>query len=282
MNSKVFAVALAIITVTTAWSGQALATQPGNNGGGNGGCGVGQQTNGCGTATGGGATTVTANPTASASAGALAGAAAISTSTGGTGYGGAGGQGGAGGKGGDGGNAAAVQGQQQGQGQNQSNTSANTNSVNGYGGQATGNGAGNSTNVNIGGDTYEAARIPVATAYAAPLTSSNGTCMGSTSGGGQAPVFGVSFATTWTDSGCDARYDATALVQAGMQKAAIERLCLKPEIAQAMKTAGTPCEADRAKPSVPARKAAEADTAPSQVVYADPIIRARLGLPPLK
>lgn len=167
MNSKVFSVALAIITVTTAWSGHAFATQPGNNGNGNGGCGNGQQTNGCGTtSTGGGTTTVTANPTASASAGALAGAAAISTSTGGTGYGGAGGQGGSGGKGGDGGNAAAVQ------GQHQSNTSANTNSVTGYGGSAQGNGAGNTTSLTFGGSTFQEAAqgVPLATPPATPKT----------------------------------------------------------------------------------------------------------------
>lgn len=221
----------------------------------------------------------------------------------GNGYGGAGGQGGAGGaggRGGDGGNATVLgsgnssntnlnsnmQGQAQGQAQGQSlrNNIANTNTSGSSSGASASNG-GNTTgsqSITVQGDrtVYQAQeRNPVPTAYAAPLTSSNGTCMGSSSIGGQGAAVGLSFGTTWTDSGCDARYDATALANVGMQKAAIERLCLKAEIAQAMKAAGTPCESDRKAASAPKR--AEAEAPAQQVTYQDPIIRSRLGLPPL-
>ena len=66
--------------------------------------------------------------------------------------------------------------------------------------------------------------------------------MGSTSAGAQGVTIGVSFGTTWTDSGCDARYDAIALQQIGERAAARARLCLKPEIAEAFKRSGHPCK----------------------------------------
>jgi hypothetical protein len=93
----------------------------------------------------------------------------------------------------------------------------------------------------------ENTRYPVSTAYAAPLTASNGTCMGSSSAGAQGASLGVSFGTTWTDTSCDIRYDAEALRAANMPRAAIARLCQKAEIAKAMEAAGTPCPRSDAK-----------------------------------
>lgn len=150
-------------------------------------------------------------------------------------------------------------------------------------GNANGNGVGNTTTLT---QTYEAqARDPVATAYSAGLTASNGTCMGSSSAGAQGTGLGLSFGTTWVDTGCDIRFDATALAAAGLAKAAVARLCQKADIAKAMEAAGTPC------PGTPVAKKAEtsqpvtvssAVNAGSTAQYADPIIRQRLGLPPLK
>lgn len=215
-----------------AFVASAYATQPGNNGGGNGGCGVGQQTNGCGST------------------------------------GGAGGNGGAGGQGGTGvgvgvgiaaaqANAAALAQQQQGQQQGQSQSSRNNNQSSATGGNATGGaataaaagGASGGNTMTVQGDTLYAPaqeRNPVSTAYAAPLTASNGTCMGSSSAGAQGAAMGVSFGTTWTDGSCDIRYDAEALRAAGLPMAARARLCQKPEIAKAMEDAGTPCPKARA------------------------------------
>jgi hypothetical protein len=89
-------------------------------------------------------------------------------------------------------------------------------------------------------------RNPVNTAYSAPLTATNGTCMGSTSGGVQVASLGLSGASTWTDANCDIRYDAEALRAAGLAKAAIARLCQKGDIEKAMAAAGTPCPSSRA------------------------------------
>lgn len=114
-----------------------------------------------------------------------------------------------------------------------------------------GNNSSNSASGNtvaVDGDTvtYKAQdRDPVSTAYAAPLTASNGTCMGSTSGGIQGIGLGISVGSTWTDESCDMRYDAEALRAAGLPKAAQARLCQKKEIAAAMEAAGTPCPSAR-------------------------------------
>lgn len=115
-----------------------------------------------------------------------------------------------------------------------------------YGGQA-------SVNVAAPG------KIPVASATAAGLTASgasdtNGTCFGSSSGGAQGPGFGVTIGSTWQDDGCDTRYDSSALRAQGKPEAAEARLCMKAEIREAMKIAGTPCIQDKQQ----AAKAADA------------------------
>lgn len=246
----------------------AHATKPGNNGGGNGGCGVGQTTNGCG-----------GSNTATGGAGGTGVGVGVGVGIGQGGAGGAGGQGGQGGRGGEGGAGGSVwgsgnssnvnantQGQMQGQAQSSRNTNVNANANknsnrndnrssatggnsnatggNGYASNANSNeNHGNNSNqsVTVNGDSYDAPRIPVATAYAAPLAASNGTCMGSSSAGFQGMAVGISLGTTWNDESCDMRYDAEALRLAGMPLAAVARLCQKKEIADAMKAAGTPC-----------------------------------------
>lgn len=155
-------------------------------------------------------------------------------------------------------NAAAnqVQGQQQGQSQ----SSRNNNQSRATGGAASATTGAITNGATTGpvtvsvegakGDVYVAPaqeRNPVATAYAAPVVASNGTCMGSSSGGGQGAAIGISFATTWTDSSCDIRYDAEALRAAGLKRAAQARLCQKADIAKAMEAAGTPCPGAEAK-----------------------------------
>lgn len=237
------------------------------------------------------------NSSASASAGAIAGAAAGAIATGGhggNGYGGSaiatGGQGGAGGYVRDSGNSNNLnsnsnsnrndnsnsnrnaQGQLQGQTQSSRNDNSNSNAGNN-----------SSQNVTVQGDTWDAARIPVSTAYSGNLTSSNGACMGSSSAGAQGVGFGLSFGTTWTDTSCDMRYDAEALRLAGLPRAALARLCQKSEIASAMEASGTPCPAVKVAPlaSVATAPGAQASTGDKGYTGTDPIVRARLGLPPL-
>lgn len=285
MNKHIISIAIiAAFAAAPAW-----ATHPGNNGEGNGGCGVGQQTNGCGGGTPSGG---------QGGAGGNGGAG---------GQGGAGGsvigsgnsanhndnrntntnqQGQAQGQ---------LQGQQQGQAQGQIATGGNARSNSGgntlnngssssSGASSTSSSGGNTLTggtqsatqanaVTVSGDTvtYQAQqRDPVASAWAAPLAASNGTCMGSTSAGAQGVTIGVSFGTTWTDSGCDARYDAIALQQIGERAAARARLCLKPEIAEAFKRSGHPCadagKADADKPTAAADAPTVASAQPSPFI----------------
>lgn len=86
---------------------------------------------------------------------------------------------------------------------------------------------------------------PASTAYAPALTASMGTCMGSSSVGGQGASFGISFGSTWHDSRCDARLEANQLYGMGYKVAAAYRMCQLEEVAKAMKAAGTPCPDDR-------------------------------------
>lgn len=179
------------------------------------------------------------------------------------------------------------QGQHQGQGQMQDQVQHQQATSNSGGNKLTneGNNSAQSTSVKVEGDTYQAAKIPVATAYAAPLAASNGTCMGSSSAGAQGVGFGLSIGSTWTDSSCDMRYDAEALRAAGLPGAAQARLCQKPEIAKAMEAAGTPCPGAKKAAAVtqpaPVAEVPAPAVKTSQYVGSDPIVMQRLGLAPL-
>lgn len=162
-----------------------------------------------------------------------------------------GGQGGAGGKGGDGGSVLASG--------NSTNANTNLNTNTNLQGQAQGQFQGQGQHQNaqaISGGNSQAVNVAAteaaaSTAYAPGLAAANGTCMGSTSVGGAGVTVGLSFGTTWTDTSCDIRYDASALAAAGQGRAAVARLCQKAEIAQAMEAAGTPCPAKPTKGAAP-------------------------------
>jgi len=86
-------------------------------------------------------------------------------------------------------------------------------------------------------------RNPVNTAYAAPLTSSNDTCMGSSSAGAQGITFGLSFGTTWKDNDCVMRKDARFLHNIQRTEPALSLMCQKESVRRAIEQAGT--RADR-------------------------------------
>lgn len=257
MKAIITAAAILALSASTAWA------NPGNNGGGNGGCGNGQTTNGCGVQGG------TGGQGGTGIGGSVLGSGNSSNSNRNTNL--------------------QAQGQQQGQQQNavavQGQSSRNDNRSSARNTNSNANSGNNSAqSVTVQGDHYEAARIPVATAYAAPLAASNGTCMGSSSVGGQGVGFGISIGSTWNDKSCDLRYDAEALRQAGQPLAAIARLCQKPEIASAMSAAGTPCPGQTPSKlaSAAPTSGTSADASSTGYTGTDPIVRRRLGLPPLK
>lgn len=122
-----------------------------------------------------------------------------------------------------------------------SNTANQQTSSNSGGNQVSGSSQGNTVTTSVGGDTYNASSIPVSTAYAAPLTSGADTCMGSSSGGVQAPWFGLSIGSTWTDSNCMRLKNAKMMDGLGMRDVAVQMMCQDPDIAAAMKAVGRSC-----------------------------------------
>jgi hypothetical protein len=112
------------------------------------------------------------------------------------------------------------------------------------------NNANNSSNlsssVRVEGDTYLQARnrrIPVSTAYAAPLTSGIDTCLGSASAGVQTGILGVSLGGTKRDRICETIKLSRELHHMGMREGAVQLLCIDERVRIAMQNAGTPCEA---------------------------------------
>lgn len=110
-------------------------------------------------------------------------------------------------------------------------------SVNLSSNQASGN------SVSVEGDSYvhEARRIPVNTAYAAPLTSGIDTCLGSATGGVQTGVLGISLGSTKRDRNCERIKLSRELFAMGMREGAIQLLCQDGDVRRAMDAAGTPC-----------------------------------------
>lgn len=105
-----------------------------------------------------------------------------------------------------------------------------------------------------------------------PLTSSNDTCMGSTSGSVNVPGFGASVGSTWADENCKMLKNSRELWNMGMKAAALALMCTDVNNREALEMTGFIC------PQTLASKKQEA----ASPQYTDPIIRQRLGLSPLK
>ena len=86
---------------------------------------------------------------------------------------------------------------------NVSSSTANSNNANNSSRNDSQNAASNSVTVRGDTITYEARRIPVASAYASPLTSGFDTCSGSTTGAVQTGIFGISLGSTHHDKVCE-------------------------------------------------------------------------------
>lgn len=91
---------------------------------------------------------------------------------------------------------------------------------------------------------YEAQpRNPVATAIAPALSSSNDTCMGSTSLGGSSVGFSLSVGSTWTDDNCVMLKNAREIWNMGFKGAALARLCMDTLNKEALEATGIRCPA---------------------------------------
>ena len=138
------------------------------------------------------------------------------------------------------------QGQLQAQGQSSVNKNYNSNKATGVGvgiaaagAYSDGSAANNSMTLNQTHEAYDRDNTP--DAYAPPLTTSNGTCMGSSSIGGSGPGLGLSIGSTWTDDQCSARYNAKMLHDMGYKEVAVNIMC---QIDSVAKAAGELCNPD--------------------------------------
>lgn len=117
----------------------------------------------------------------------------------------------------------------------------------------------------------DSAKIPVSTAYAATIAPT-AVCMGTSSGGAQGPGLGLSFGTSWTDENCmllEQVRTVAVILQDG--NTAEEMMCGLDSYREARARLHKPCKS--------AKKVASVEPKPE---YTDPIVRSRLGLPPLK
>lgn len=93
---------------------------------------------------------------------------------------------------------------------------------------------------------YEAQeRNPASTAIAPALTSSNDTCMGSTSVGASAVSFGFSFGSSWTDNNCLMLKNSRELWNMGFKGAAMARMCMDDLNKEALEATGVSCPNSR-------------------------------------
>jgi hypothetical protein len=115
------------------------------------------------------------------------------------------------------------------------------------------------------------------------LTTSNDTCMGSTSGSINGPGFGVGLGTTWTDDNCVMLKNSRELWNMGMKAASMALMCTDVKTRNALEVTGFNCPNyldGRPRPVPQAAGAAPAKVATTDQPT-DPYVRARLGLPPL-
>jgi hypothetical protein len=73
------------------------------------------------------------------------------------------------------------------------------------------------------------------------LTTSNDTCMGSSSASANGPGVGLSFGTTWTDEHCKRLKMSRELWNKGMKAASLAMDCMDPQAMAALEMTGTKC-----------------------------------------
>lgn len=111
----------------------------------------------------------------------------------------------------------------------------------------------------------------------AALTSSNDTCMGSVSVGGSGPGFSIGVGSTYKDDNCVMLKNSREMWNMGFKAAAVALMCTDKANKEALELTGYVCPQTAKEQQ---RVSANA-VAPSPQ-YTDPIVRQRMGLPPLK
>ncbi|KGH08745.1 hypothetical protein P608_17715 [Comamonas thiooxydans] len=99
--------------------------------------------------------------------------------------------------------------------------------------------SGTSRNIVEYSGTYTVKNVP--SVNGPNLTTSNDTCMGSSSGSANGPGFGVSFGTTWTDEHCKRLKMSRELWNKGMKAASLAMDCMDPAARVALEITGSKC-----------------------------------------
>lgn len=89
------------------------------------------------------------------------------------------------------------------------------------------------------------------------LTTSNDTCMGSTSGSVSIPGFGLGAGTTWTDANCVRLKNSRELWNMGMRAAGLALMCTDPANREALELTGFTCPQTQKARDDQAKAAAE-------------------------
>ncbi len=114
------------------------------------------------------------------------------------------------------------------------------------------------------------------------LTTSNDTCMGSSSGSVNGPGFGLSIGGTWSDTNCKLLKNSRELWNMGMKAAAMALMCTDSANRDALEITGYECpqsakiKNDKQLSSISPSKSSQPEN------ITDPYIRARMALPVLQ
>ena len=111
----------------------------------------------------------------------------------------------------------------------------------------------------------------------AALTSSNDTCMGSVSAGGSGPGFSLAIGSTYKDDNCVMLKNSREMWNMGFKAAAMALMCTDRANREALELTGFVCPQTARD-----QQRASFNAATQSPEYTDPIVRSRMGLPPLK
>lgn len=115
------------------------------------------------------------------------------------------------------------------------------------------------------------------------LTTSNDTCMGSSSGSVNGPGFGLSIGGTWSDTNCKLLKNSRELWNMGMKAAAMALMCTDSANRDALEITGYECpQTAKNKKNNPQVSSLNSSPSNQQKDVTDPFIRARMGLPALQ
>lgn len=130
------------------------------------------------------------------------------------------------------------------------------------------------------GGTQTLRNVPSVTGPA--LTTSNDTCMGSSTGSVNGPGFGLSIGGTWSDTNCKLLKNSRELWNMGMKAAAMALMCTDVANRDALEITGYDCPQSVKNNNNQKLSSINPSESNPQKNITDPYIRARMGLPALQ